>query len=180
MGWETLYATKSTGGFGQRDVSPCSPFHSDLWLKVARCYLNALEKDTCLGEVQNDRPQRPEVRDELLGLPAQLVPDRVELGLQLLLEGPAERALHAQLVVGSQRRVQPLQLLNCVVQQCPEISLDPKFDDITRQFYTALDLSDLMKNPQNPIYTRWNQPKIEPISELELNHYPVGVYYGIH
>ena len=72
-----------------------------------------MEKDTCLGEVQNDGPQRPEVRDELLGLPAQLVPDRVELGLQLLLEGPAERALHAQLVVGRQRRVQPLQLLNC-------------------------------------------------------------------
>ena len=64
-----------------------------------------------LSEVQDDRPQSPQVCHELLGLPAQLVPHRVELGLQPLLERPPERALHVQLVVGRQRRVQPLQLL---------------------------------------------------------------------
>ena len=83
-------------------------------IEVSKCKERISSKllNCChLSEVEDDGPEGPEVCDELLGLPAELVPHRVQLRLQLLLEGPPQRALHAQLVVRRQRRVQPLQLL---------------------------------------------------------------------
>ena len=90
-----------------------------------------------LSEVEDDCPEGPEVRDELLGLPAELVPHRVQLGLQLLLEGPPQRALHAQLVVRRQRRVQPLQLL---------VGFSAVMLNVTRSTFYTLKISSKVRN----------------------------------